>query len=318
MGNAEPSQWATVWIETRSGRIEPSDLRLRSAALDEVGALLALRDDISGVQTIDAASSPTHRPQLRVFTTPAAIEAVEAASRSLLAGFDIEADLRNEVADDEEWRDTWKRFYRPLIFGDHQLLLRPSWIERPATAPTHEIVLDPGRAFGTGLHQSTALCLERICDLARTGFSPKRVLDLGCGSGVLGLAAAMLFPMAETILCVDVDPEAVETAKENALINNAQDRVGFRAGPIESLSAEPAFDLAIANIRPVVLIPAATPLHAKVVDGGRAMLSGILEEEAERVLSAFREAGWHLDRDAGGGRRNLETWTGLDFVRTTS
>lgn len=315
MGNTEASQWATVWIETRAGRIETEALRSLTETLDEVGALLALRDDVSGVQTLDAASSPTHRPQLRVFTLPADIHAVKESARSLLDGFEVEAELRHEVADDEEWRDTWKRFYRPLVFGDHQLLLRPSWIARPDNAPPLEVVLDPGRAFGTGLHQSTALCLERLCDLARIGLKPTRILDLGCGSGVLGIAASMLFADAEAVMCVDVDSEAVETAKENTVINSATDRIGFSTGSIESLAAESPFDLAIANIRPVVLIPAAAELREQLVDGGRTMLSGILAEEAERVLSAYRSAGWQLDREAGGGQRNLETWTGLDFVR---
>ena len=102
--------------------------------------------------------------------------------------------------------------FRPLRFasadGSRTLLLRPSWIDRRPGDPTLELILDPGRAFGTGQHETTRLCVDALVDLSR-GTAPRSVLDLGCGSGILALAAARLFPTAR-IAAVDNDPEATE------------------------------------------------------------------------------------------------------------
>ena len=290
--------WATLWIDTRIGATDVAELVECTRQLDEVAALLALEKDVSGVQTFDAARSETQRPRLCIYTVPAAVAAVSQQAQALLEAFSIEATIRSEVHDDEPWRDAWKRFYRPLCFGDHQLLLRPSFIERTEGLPELEVVLDPGRAFGTGLHQSTQLCLDRLCALAGREFAT--ILDLGCGSGVLALAAARLFPSAR-ITAFDIDPEAIDTAKENAALNGVTS-IEFVCGGPDALPDE-RFDLALCNIRPVVLIPLAPVLRAR-----ETTLSGITEDEADNVRAAWTDAGWSCS-----AQRQRETWVALDL-----
>jgi ribosomal protein L11 methyltransferase len=305
----EDKGWATLIVETPGGPIDVSELVTRTRKLEEVAALLALDPDISGVQTFDAAQSETQRPRLCVFTSPRALAAVRERAESWLRAFELRAELRSELHDDEQWRDAWKRFYRPLVFGEHQLLLRPSWIDRSDGDPPLEIVLDPGSAFGTGLHQSTQLCLDQLCTLARRGHAPRLALDLGCGSGVLGLAALRLFPALPKLVAVDVDPEATAIAAENAELNQLADKMQIVTGTIASLRDR--FDLVTANIRPEVLVPLATTLRDRVHPNTPVILSGILQEEEDRVRAAWLDAGWSPDPEP---RRQRETWCALHFV----
>jgi ribosomal protein L11 methyltransferase len=198
----------------------------------------------------------------------------------------------------DDWRDAWKRYYRPLRFsaGPVSLLIRPSWIERAPDDPQRELILDPGRAFGTGLHESTRLCLRAMVELAAGSIVPRRAIDLGCGSGILGLAAARLWPalLEPGALCLaDHDPEAVETARENAEANGMIEPLQFAivnldgARPPPDLLAFGQVDLILANIRPLILIPSAAAIIALLAPGGTLVLSGILDEEGDAVLAAY-------------------------------
>src|SRR5690606_23156042 len=211
--------------------------------------------------------------------------------------------------------------------------------ERAADDPTCELVLDPGRAFGTGLHESTRLCLRALVELAsQSTAEPGRVLDLGCGSGILGLAAARLWPALlepgrgglssacrapgsaafaaapsptalprGRLILVDHDPEAVETARENAEANRMAASIEFLTLGLDGPEPPPALlelglaDLIFANIRPSILIPCAPAIVALLAPGGTLVLSGILDEEGDSVRAAYpdlelldrpREADW--------------------------
>jgi ribosomal protein L11 methyltransferase len=230
--------------------------------------------------------------------------------------------LDAEVHTDDDWRDAWKSFYCATVLGNDTLLLRPSWIERRTGDPTRELVLDPGRAFGTGLHATTRLCLDRICALfeasrAATDVSspPRSILDLGCGSGILGLACARLFEHADPVVMVDSDPEATATTMENARVCGLVDRVDVDTGDVREVEQTRRFDLVLANIRPEVLTPAAASLAQRLRPGGRLTLSGILDHEADDVLEAYTRVGLVSDHTAHGGRRSLEGWTALDLAR---
>ncbi|MEM6292369.1 MAG: 50S ribosomal protein L11 methyltransferase [Myxococcota bacterium] len=313
MSDPNAGRWAIVWVDLAAGPIELDALREATATLDEVGAILALREEVSGVQSFTAAESPTQRPRLCIYTRPEAIEPLHGVVAELLENFGLTGTTRAEVRDDEEWKDAWKAYYKPLTFGEHQLLLRPSWIDRQPGDPELEVVLDPGRAFGTGLHQTTQLCLHRLCALARTGAAPASVFDLGCGSGILSMAAARLFPATSRMLAVDIDPEATATTVENLELASLHERIDVQTGMLEDLPAE-RFDLVVANIRPIVLIPAAPLLRERLAPGATITLSGILGEELDRVFEAYDAAGFVLDETAGGGRRHLDTWSALDLV----
>ncbi|MGB1700315.1 MAG: 50S ribosomal protein L11 methyltransferase, partial [Nannocystaceae bacterium] len=192
------------------------------------------------------------------------------------------------TTDDDSWRDSWKEFFKPLRPGDGRLLIRPSWIAPREDDPSLEIILDPGRAFGTGQHESTSLCLEILASLHSVNtIGPARVLDLGCGSGILALAAARFWPQAE-VVAIDVDEEAVETTRENARDNGLEHRVVAARGTPDDLRDH--FDLVLANIRPSVLIPSAAQIAAAT--RGTLVMSGILDEEFTEVIAAYRPLGF--------------------------
>lgn len=308
------SQWATLTVRLRTGSISLAELAESAHRLDDLASVIALDEAVSGVETRDPQSGhAVERPELVIYTQPAALPALKTRVGELARRFELTVDLSAEVRDDEDWKDTWKQFYRPLRFGRDRLLVRPSWIERRPDDPAAEILIDPGRAFGTGLHQSTQLCLERLCMLADAR-SVEHVLDLGCGSGILALAAARLWPRAE-ILAIDIDPEATETARENAAINRLEDRLRIATGELESLvEARARFDLVIANIRPEILVPLESALRARVLPQARVTLSGILDTESSRVLRAYEGAGWHLDDSSDGGVRTDAQWCAIDLV----
>ncbi len=317
---AEPATdtWATVRLVVRGSarksdadgpRPEGSDdpranLLALIERLESVAALLAERDDVGGVETRDPFAiaegpdfRPVEHPELIAYTTPADRVAVEQAALALADELDLRVECESADHRGDDWRDAWKRYYRPLYFRPRvadagALLIRPSWIAREPDDPTAELVLDPGRAFGTGLHESTRLCLQLLVDLAATGRrDPTRALDLGCGSGILGLSALRLFPHLSSVLMVDHDPEATETTRENAELNGLEDRVETREAMLEpegpSQPLDGPYPLVLANIRPSVLIPSASVLTGLLEPGGVLVLSGILREEGDQVRAAY-------------------------------
>lgn len=304
--NSPSTPWATLSFSAhlRDTPIDALEGAMAAAVdqLDALGALIAELEGVGGVETRDPAlfGSTAARPELVVYTTPPHLESIEARGRSWASGMGLEVDVEPEVRTDDDWRDSWKKFYAHMIFGEGDLLLRPSWLERREGDPTCEIVLDPGRAFGTGYHESTRLCLEALMKLARQGERAARVLDLGCGSGILALAyAKRVVSDARPHLCfVDIDPEAVDTSRENVELNGLavdDERIEFIVGGADATPQ--TFDLVIANIRPEVLVPHANEIRARVDTGGKLLLSGILLEESQRVHDAYASLGLeHLEQ----------------------
>ncbi|MCY1069064.1 50S ribosomal protein L11 methyltransferase [Nannocystis sp. RBIL2] len=308
---AEP--WATLLVQLR-GRsdddgqgLDLGELTEASERLEALATLIAEDPRAAGVETRDTSTlgSRCEIPELTIYTTPDGLEGLIAEVERLGADLLLPLRLTPAVRTDDDWRDTWKQFYAPLVFSaaTTTLLVRPSWIDRRPGDPELELVLDPGRAFGTGQHETTRLCLELLVALAEAGARPDRVLDLGCGSGILALAAARLFPQA-AVVAADNDPEAADTTAENAAANKLEDRLEIRAATVLELSD--SFDLILANIRPGVLIPIAGDLARRLAPGGAVVLSGVLGEEAEDVLAAYTAAGLAL-----ADRRDLAEWCAL-------
>lgn len=198
----------------------------------------------------------------------------------------------------DEWRDKWREFFKPTRIGA-RLVVRPSW--EPFDAGPNDVVitLDPGQAFGTGTHESTRLVLEELDGTIRGG---ERVLDVGCGSGILAISAVLLG--AREALAIDVDPIAVDVARENAEANAVSDRVHAKAGVIDDV--HDAYDVIVANIQHVVLMPIAAPLIARVEK--TLILSGLLAEESSDVRRAYGALRFVRERRAG-------DWISLTFER---
>jgi ribosomal protein L11 methyltransferase len=307
--------WTTVRVAMPNVSTDREALLEATDRIEGLAALLAELDAVGGVEVRDPsciAEGPdfvaVERPELIAYTTPEGREVVVRGAQELAARLGLVVTIEAQDHAGDDWRDVWKRWYRPLHFSAAEvaLLIRPSWIERSPGDPERELILDPGRAFGTGLHESTRLCLRAMVELAARSVTPRRAIDLGCGSGILGLAAARLWPkLLEPggLTLVDHDPEAIATARENAEANNMAMPIEFRTLGLhgaEPLPLLPA-DLILANIRPAILIPCAEAIVALLAPGGTLVLSGILDEEGDKVRAAYpqlqllerlREADW--------------------------
>jgi ribosomal protein L11 methyltransferase len=216
---------------------------------------------------------------------PAAVEATERALWHLQAfGLRAVGDLRVRSVDERDWIEGWKEGYAPQRIG--QLLIVPSWIEPAAEVGDVVLRMDPGMAFGTGLHPTTRGCLQL---LQGTGVMPGRVLDVGSGSGILGIAAVALG--AGSVDALDTDPIAVEATLENAERNGAGRRIGASAGSLPETCDNP-YPLVLANLVAAVLIELAPRLAAHTASGGILLASGIIDGRAEEVETALSAAGF--------------------------
>ena len=194
--------------------------------------------------------------------------------------------LRERVASEDEWRDSWKEFFHPLRIG-RRIVICPTWRDcetKPGDAVVH---LDPGMAFGTGHHPTTRMCLEALERAVSPG---DRVLDLGCGSGILSIAAAKLG--AASVLGVEIDAVAVRSARANVEMNEVGDRAEIIRGTLPSAKAPPqSFDLALANISARVIVDMAAHIADCVAPGGTLIASGVIEAHLAGVISALESAG---------------------------
>jgi len=264
-----------------------------AADVDDISALIA--SDVSA-----AAAGTEQRGDEVVFwvapeAAPAALAEVRnACARWAANGAGVDpARVRVAAAMPEaEWRDAWKRYFRVSKLTA-QFVVVPSW-ETYAPAPGEIVIdLDPGMAFGTGTHASTQLVLEELQALADREVTPARVLDVGCGSGILAIAAVKRWPGA-TCIAVDNDPIAVAATAENAATNRVADRIDASVTPLGELAEE--FPLVLANIQAHVLRELKAALIARTAPGGTLILSGLLAAQAQPLADEFVAAGMRLVR----------------------
>ena len=209
-----------------------------------------------------------------LFDASVDIEAVLAALAAAGCGI---AGARRELLADQDWQTRWREQFSPLQFAGG-LWVVPSWHEVPPGA-RHHITLDPGMAFGTGTHPTTGLCLDWLGGDAQP--AGKSVLDYGCGSGILAIAARR--HGAARVIGVDIDPEALVVARENALLNDCADLEFLLPQALPPGTHE----ILVANILLNPLLMLAADLAARVAPGGRIGLSGLLVEQADAALEAY-------------------------------
>ena len=198
--------------------------------------------------------------------------------------------LQETVLDETEWQESWKQHFHPLHIGK-RIVIRPSWRSYDAGISEIVINIDPGMAFGTGHHPTTKTCLERLEELVASGMD---VLDAGCGSGILSIAAAGLG--ARSVLGLDVDSVAVRVAKQNVRLNRQDHVVQVALGSLPHQEAKPqSYDLAVANISAKVVSEMAGALATAVKPGGRIIASGIIMENKDGVERALVSAGTLLE-----------------------
>ncbi|MEY2818559.1 MAG: ribosomal protein methyltransferase [Chloroflexota bacterium] len=211
---------------------------------------------------------------------------------------------------DQNWMEAWKQHYKPILIGE-RLLILPAWLESPDPKRI-PIKIDPGMAFGTGTHPTTQLCLE-LMEIS-TNHSPlSTVIDVGCGSGILSIAALKLG--AKTVLGVDIDIESVKNSRENADVNGVGEELLLGQGSVtEVLAGQFPFKsapLVVANILAPVLIRLFDAGLADLIEpNGEIILSGILDHQAESVIEAGQAKG--LKR---GETRQMKDWVAISMKK---
>ncbi len=274
--------WISVTLQAEADKAEAL-----SDALMEAGALsVSIEDADAGTEAERPQfGEPGHLPTalwdhsrvIALFDAaadPAELGAM-LAEAARAAGFDAVPPFTTETVAEQNWVQLTQSQFDPIRITD-RLWIVPSWHEAP-DADAINIELDPGMAFGTGSHPTTRLCLEWLCEAVVPGCS---VLDYGCGSGILGIAAAKLG--AGEVLGIDIDEKAVDAARDNAARNHAALRLQHSAVPVGD-----AFDLVVANILTNPLCVLAPAISARVAPGGRVALSGVLETQAAQVIEAW-------------------------------
>ncbi|MDT8420509.1 MAG: 50S ribosomal protein L11 methyltransferase [Desulfuromonadales bacterium] len=184
----------------------------------------------------------------------------------------------------EDWAENWKQNFSVLRIGQH-LVIKPTWENVQAGKEDRVIEIDPGMAFGTGTHGTTLLCLETIAELMAAEDPPRSLLDVGTGSGILALAAAVLG--CQRVLACDIDEQACQVARANVAHNNLNTRIETTTTPLEELSGE--FDLVIANILAEENVRLKQALTRRLAPGGYLILSGILTEKESFVRQHFSD-----------------------------
>ena len=248
----------------------------------------------------------------------ASARAVAVASEALghLQAFGLRpiGELTTRLVHEADWAEAWKAHF-PVLRVGRRLVIRPTWRRHRRQPDDVVLALDPGMAFGTGLHPTTRLCLAGVEALADRGLlAGARVLDVGCGSGILAIAAAKLG--AAEVLGVDTDPIAIEATDANA----ARNRVGggsrgrrsvVRSGVGSLPSGEPPFDVVLANLIAGLLVTLAPLLRDELRPGGVFLASGIFIDREPDVRAAFESVGISVhDRTIEG------EWVALECIRT--
>jgi ribosomal protein L11 methyltransferase len=258
------------WIETRAYlKAAPEDWSTLAEAFVHAGC----------PSTIQVESPPQIAGYLQAL--PHAEDAVGRLKQRL---FELGADkVETRVVEEEDWGEAWKRHFRPVRVG--KVRVRPSWEDPPSSARIVDIVLDPGQAFGTGDHATTRLCLRLLQSRRLAG---KSVLDLGCGSGILSIAAKKLG--ARRVLGADIDQAAVEISTANARSNHTSAEF-VQSDGLEHPKLDRRFDLILSNIVSAVLVRIAPDIHQRLEPGGAWIVSGVLSQNWPDVKKAALRAG---------------------------
>ncbi len=202
-----------------------------------------------------------------------------------LEGYGLDAgrkELKTTEVDEEDWANAWKKYYKPVKVGE-RLVIKPSWEEYEAEETDLIIELDPGMAFGTGTHETTSMCMKLIENYVKPGMD---VFDVGCGSGVLGIAAAKIG--AGKVVCVDIDQVACKVAEENAEINQVKSNLEVRCGNLLDVVQGRA-DVVIANIIADIIIAFSDDVENFMKEDGVFISSGIIKDRKDDVLAKFAE-----------------------------
>jgi len=260
--------WISVDI-TLPESADEQQIDVLCGALAESGAAgLEIRDQQAPIMIV-ASYSPDTAPDALTERVEPALEVAQVSPAKI--------DVRSEQPID--WATHWRRNFHPIDFG--AVWVVPTWLEPPADAQ-HVLRIDPGMAFGTGRHETTALCFERLAELR-----PRTLLDVGTGTGILAMGALLLG--TERAVGTDNDPDALVVAAENAQLNRLDDRLILTGAPPNVVGSK--FEVVVANILRDPLIGLAPAIRGAVEDGGHVVLSGLLTTQVDDVVAAYEATG---------------------------
>lgn len=214
----------------------------------------------------------------------------------------LSSDIKTEYKRDCEeydWTVEWKKFFKPLEVGE-KFVIVPSWEEYKADKDKIILEIDPGMAFGTGSHETTAICLKL---LEEVDIKDKIVADVGTGSGILAIACSKIG--AKHVLALDIDPLSIKTAKENVVVNDCVDKIEVMESDLLGTSKD-NFDLIIANILPDVIINLIPDAYEKLNEKGLILVSGIILEKKDLIIKKLKQHGFSIVKDLDMGE-----WTGI-------
>ncbi len=315
---ATPGSWLELSITADHEAVEAVSEILSRAAPGGTSVEPAFELVEEGLAArVDFARPAMVRAHLPIHDAAAVHAAVARADRELghLQAFGMRpiGDLAAAIVMEADWANAWKVHF-PVLRVGRRIVIRPTWRRHRRQPDDVVLALDPGMAFGTGLHPTTRLCLAALESLADRGVlerggadgGPSRVLDVGSGSGILSIAAARLG--ARSVLAVDVDPIAVEASTANARRNRLSRRIRAREG--SAPSGEGPFDVVLANLIASLLVTLADGLAADLRPGGTLVASGIFLSREVDVIEAFAARGLDLD-----GRWAEGDWVALELRR---
>jgi ribosomal protein L11 methyltransferase len=286
------------WLEL-STTAEPEAVESIAAVFAEYGQGVAVEQVVKSSEDGDVVELPADAPVIVKTYLPLADPRIEERRRQLekavwaLGMLREVGTLRVRILRESDWANAWKEHFQVHRVGNRTVIV-PSWRKAEYAPQPDDLVLllDPGMAFGTGLHPSTRLCLRAVEELVRPG---TRVLDVGAGSGILSIAAARLG--ASHVLAVEIDPVAARVCHENVERNDVADIVEVRAGTLREQPGEDReFHLILANITIATLLEMHPRLGAHLGQSGQAVLSGVLAERAGELVDAMQAAGWQHER----------------------
>lgn len=221
---------------------------------------------------------------------------ISALQRRQQAGeFGQQADLGSltvteNIVDDGDWKDKWKEFFKPTKVTD-RIVVKPTWEEYTPKENELVIEIDPGMAFGTGTHETTSLCMKLMEKYLGEHSEEKKILDVGCGSGILSICGALLG--SREILGIEIDEDAVRVARENVEENHVEDAVKVMQGDLTK-GVDFKADVIVANLMADLVMLLSEDARKHLTEDGIFISSGILVEKEKMVSAAIREAGFHI------------------------
>lgn len=282
--------WTEISVEVSASRIDEAAAIANMTVpygiyIEDYSALEQEVEEIAHIDLIDEdlLKRDRTRAKIHIYIDPEdSIDEAVSFLNERLSAAGIEHTIDRSLVKEDDWRNNWKQYFKPTPVGE-KLLINPSWYTDTDPKGRAVLNIDPGLAFGTGKHETTRLCMEALERCIKGG---ERVLDVGCGSGILGIAAVLLG--AGEALGVDIDELAVRTANENAVVNRVEDKFTAIAGDLVD-KVEGKFDIVVANIVADAIISLSTQVSRFMKDDAVYIVSGIIDVRADEVREAVRK-----------------------------